>query len=70
MKYLRLLAVSLVVIVFIVPIHVMVTISADEDQYRKFKQDTQDRILEKLWGWAYGRQNQENVIHPARIFTA
>lgn len=56
MKYLRLLAAFIVVIVFVVPMNVLVTLSTDEDEYRKFKHDTQDRILEHLRDWAYGRQ--------------
>jgi len=56
MKYLRLLAVYVVVIVFIVPLNVLVTLSTDEDEYQKFKHDTQNRILENLRDWADGRQ--------------
>jgi hypothetical protein len=62
MKYLRLLAVFVVVIVFIVPMHVLVTLSTNEDEYLKFKRDTQDRMLETLRDWVHGRQ-------PKKAFT-
>ena len=70
MKYLRMLVAFVVVIVFIVPMNALVTISAEEDQYRKFKHETQDRILEKLRAWAYGRQFQEKTFNKPGIFTA
>lgn len=69
MKYLRILAVSIVMIVFIAPLHVLVTLSTDEDQYRKFKHDTQDRVLEMLWDWAYGRLRKKE-FNAAGIFNA
>lgn len=56
MKYLRFLAVFAVVIVFIVPMNVLVTLSTNEDEYLEFKRNTQDRMLETLRGWADGRQ--------------
>ena len=69
MKYLRLLAVFVVVIVFIVPVNVLVTLSTNEDEYLKFKRDTQDRILETLRDWAYGRQ-AKNSFTTAGTFNA
>lgn len=68
MKFFRMIAVAIVFVVFIIPVHVVVVLSTDEDEYRAFKHRTQDRMLGMLWGWAYGRQYKS--LGSAGIFNA